>query len=248
MGNKPRKGAAWIEPAAYLALFLVSVFFFPSIEELLRPLVRRKAVFVQRDPLWKLAFEHLALVVVSSGLSGTIAFGLALHLSRERYGSLRDLATSAASFLETFPSMAIIALLIPLTGYGFVPVAAALFLYGLLPVFRNTTEGLLSAPPELVDAALGAGMDEDQILWKLRLPLAKPMVVQGFRVSLIINISAATLGAVVGAGGLGIPIVSGIRAFDPILMIQGSLPVAFLALFADAALKNVEKSNFVSAG
>jgi osmoprotectant transport system permease protein len=143
--------------------------------------------------------------------------------------------------------MAIIALLIPLTGYGFAPVAIALFLYGLLPVFRNTTEGLLSAPPELVDAAWGAGMDEDQILWKLRLPLAKPMVIQGFRISLIINISAATLGAVVGAGGLGIPIVSGIRSFDPILMIQGSLPVAFLALFADSALRNLEKPRLLAA-
>ena len=147
---------------------------------------------------------------------------------------------SASSVVETFPTVAVMALLIPLTGYGFVPVAIALFFYGLLPVFRNTVEGLLSISPELVDSAVGLGMDERQILKRLRLPLAMPLVLQGLRISLLINISAATIGAAVGAGGLGIPIVSGLRSFDPVLILQGSLPVACLALFVDSALRRME--------
>jgi osmoprotectant transport system permease protein len=83
-------------------------------------------------------------------------------------------------------------------------------------------------------------MDERQILKRLRLPLAMPLVLQGLRISLLINISAATIGAAVGAGGLGIPIVSGLRSFDPVLILQGSLPVACLALFVDSALRRME--------
>jgi len=233
---------ARLGPLVYAALFLASVFWFPLIEELLSPIMRRKAVFVERDPLWLLAAEHLILVLATSLASGLAAFGLALLVSLRRLEHLRELLLSAASIVETIPTVAVMALLIPLTGYGFVPVAIALFLYSLLPVLRNTVTGIFSTSPDLLDSAVGAGMDDRQILWRVRLPLAFPLIVQGIRVSVVINISAATIGAVVGAGGLGIPIVSGLRSFDSLLILQGSLPVAFLALFADSALRAAERS------
>ena len=235
-----RRISRWAEPLVFFVLFLFIIFFFPLIESLLQPLISRKTIYTQRDPLWLLALEHLALASATSLLSAFIAFGSALLLSRSRFASLRSLVMSASSVVETFPTVAVMALLIPLTGYGFVPVAIALFFYGLLPVFRNTVEGLLSISPELVDSAVGLGMDERQILKRLRLPLAMPLVLQGLRISLLINISAATIGAAVGAGGLGIPIVSGLRSFDPVLILQGSLPVACLALFVDSALRRME--------
>ena len=242
MKNKRPNGrtSRWAEPLIFLALFVFIIFFFPLIESLLQPLISRKTIYTQRDPLWQLALEHLALASATSLLSAFIAFGSALLLSTSRFASLRSLVMSASSVVETFPTVAVMALLIPLTGYGFVPVAIALFFYGLLPVFRNTVEGLLSISPELVDSAVGLGMDERQILKRLRLPLAMPLVLQGLRISLLINISAATIGAAVGAGGLGIPIVSGLRSFDPVLILQGSLPVACLALFVDSALRRME--------
>ncbi len=235
-----RRTSRWAEPLVFFVLFVFIIFFFPLIESLLQPLISRKTIYTQRDPLWLLALEHLALASATSLLSAFIAFGSALLLSRSRFTSMRSLVMSASSVVETLPTVAVMALLIPLTGYGFVPVAIALFFYGLLPVFRNTVEGLLSISPELVDSAVGLGMDEKQILKRLRLPLAMPLVLQGLRISLLINISAATIGAAVGAGGLGIPIVSGLRSFDPVLILQGSLPVACLALFVDSALRRLE--------
>lgn len=234
------RSSRWAEPLIFLALFVFIIFFFPLLESLLKPLLSRKTIYTQRDPLWLLALEHLILASATSLLSALIAFGSAVLLSRSRFTSLRNLVMSASSVIETFPTVAVMALLIPLTGYGFVPVAIALFFYGLLPVFRNTVEGLLSISHELVDSALGLGMDERQVLKRLRLPLAMPLVLQGLRISLLINISAATIGAAVGAGGLGIPIVSGLRSFDPVLILQGSLPVACLALFVDSALRRLE--------
>jgi osmoprotectant transport system permease protein len=242
MKNNKRSGLdrRWAEPLIFLALFVFVLFFFPAVENLLKPLISRKTLYTQRDPLWLLALEHVVLASATSLFSALIAFASAVLLSKDRFASLRALFMSASSIIETFPTVAVMALLIPLTGYGFVPVAIALFFYGLLPVFRNTVEGLLSISPELVDSALGLGMDERQILKKLRLPLAMPLVLQGLRISLLINISAATIGAAVGAGGLGIPIVSGLRSFDPILILQGSLPVACLALFVDSSLRRLE--------
>jgi osmoprotectant transport system permease protein len=244
MLKSARPSIRTLEPLLYISLFLFCIFCFPDIERLLKPIIQRKTIFIERDPLWKLALEHLGLVSATSLSSGLLAFGLALLVSRDGFENLRKLLLSATSFVETVPTIAVMALLIPLTGYGFVPVAISLFLYALLPVFRNTLSGILGTSQELVDSAKGAGMDESQILWKLRLPLALPLILQGFRISIVINISAATIGAVVGAGGLGIPIVSGIRSFDGVLILQGSLPVAFLALFFSSVMNLVKPYEF----
>ncbi|HRY72064.1 MAG TPA: ABC transporter permease [Spirochaetia bacterium] len=232
----------WSPPLALALLFAFAAFRFPLVEAALEPVLRRKSVFVQREALGVLALQHLALVALTSGPSFLLAFPLALLAARGRARNLRGLLVGAASFAETLPTVALMALLVPSLGYGFAPVAIALFLYGLLPVFRNSLSGLESTPPELVDAGLGAGMTEGELLFKVRLPHAAPLVVQGLRVSLVVNIAAATVGAAVGAGGLGVPIVSGLRAFDPLLILSGSLPVAFLALFADSALRAVEET------
>ncbi len=127
-----------------------------------------------------------------------------------------------------------LALLVPLLGYGFKPVMAALFLYGVLPVLRNTLEGLDALPPEVSESARAMGMSPIQVLLKIELPLITPTVIAGLRVSVILNISVATVGAVVGVNSFGTFIVNGIRADDIVMLMRGALPVSLLALFADS--------------
>ncbi len=229
-------------PALLLGVgFLACVFRFDLIEAFLAPILRRKQVFADRESLAVLAGRHLALVAATSVPAFLTAFSLALGATRSRSTQVREILLKLASIGETVPTAALIALLVPALGYGFPPVASALFLYGLLPVFRNTLTGLESTPAQLVDAAAGCGMTATQALFRVRLPYAAPLVIQGIRVSLVVNIAAATIGAAVGAGGLGAPIVAGIRSFDSILILKGSLPVALLALFVDSGLRALER-------
>ncbi len=224
------------------ALFVASILRFDLVESALAPIATRKAVFVEREHLSVLALQHLALVAATALPAFLAAFGTAVAVAGSGSSGIRNLIGDIASTAETFPMVALMALLVPSSGYGFPPVAVALFVYGFLPVFRNTLAGIESTPAAVVDAARGCGMSERQILLAVRLPWAWPLVLQGLRVMLVIDISAATAGAIVGAGGLGSPILSGIRSFDPVLILKGSIPVALLALCVDSALRAVERS------
>lgn len=236
--RRPRSG---LGPAfAFAALFGLCVFRFDLVEALIAPVAVRKTVFADRESLAVLALQHLALTAATSAASFAAAFPLALLAFRAGSRHLRELFLKLAAFGESIPTPALIALLVPALGYGFPPVALALFLYGLLPVFRNTISGLEATPPEALEAARGCGMTERQTLFRVRLPHAAPLVIQGARVSLVVNTAAATVGAAVGAGGLGVPIVAGIRSFDTVLVLKGALPVALLALAIDAALRTLE--------
>jgi osmoprotectant transport system permease protein len=228
-------------PAVLLGLVLAWILFrFEDLAALLAPIAAGKHLFAEREGLPTLALQHLALSAGTSLVSLALAFPLGSLASLEGAEDFRDLVDRTAAFGESFPSVALIALLVPVLGYGNAPVAIALALYGILPVLRNTITGLRGVSPEIVDAARGLGMSGGQVFRRVRLPLALPLVVEGFRVSVVTNIAAATIGAAVGAGGLGVPIVSGIRSFDAILILKGSLPVAVLALLADNLLRALE--------
>jgi osmoprotectant transport system permease protein len=161
--------------------------------------------------------------------------GCALHLAGNE--EMKDLVLSASSIGETFPSVAIIAISVPVLGYGNMPCMLALFIYAILPILRNTVTGLKEVSPWVSDAAKGVGMSKVQRLIKIELPLATPIIMAGLKVALLINISAATLGATVGAGGLGVPIIAGIRTYDTLMVIKGTLPVLLMALLADSLLR-----------
>jgi len=236
-------------PAMVLAaLFLWTVFRFESLATLLEPIAPGKRLFVERQGLPELALQHLALSLGTSLASLALAFPLGLAAARDGAEELRDLVDRAAAFGETFPTAALIALLVPALGYGSLSVAIALVLYGLLPILRNTISGIRGVGAEIIDAARGLGMSERAILARVRLPLALPLLVQGLRVSVVTNIAAATIGAAVGAGGFGVPIVSGIRSFDTLLILKGSIPVALLALLADSLLRAFEEGAAARSG
>jgi osmoprotectant transport system permease protein len=172
--------------------------------------------------------DHLLLVAVS--LAGSVLVGLPLGILAARRPRLGQVVLAAVGILQTLPSMALLVLMIPLLGIGARPAIAALFLYGLLPVVRNTHAGLTGISGELQEAAEALGISPLARLWKIDLPLASPSILAGIQTSAVICVGTATLGALVGAGGFGQPILTGIRLDNVGLLLEGAVPAALLAL------------------
>ncbi|MGZ6164258.1 MAG: glycine betaine ABC transporter substrate-binding protein [Myxococcaceae bacterium] len=183
--------------------------------------------------------EHLTLVGISLGLSLLVAVPLGVLAARRRRVGQAVLA--GVGVVQTIPSLALLVLMIPLLGIGTRPAIAALFLYGLLPIVRNTHAGLLGIAPDLRESADALGLPGWFRLVKVELPLASPSIVAGVKTSAVIAVGTATLGALVGAGGFGQPILTGIRLADTGLLLEGALPAAALALAVEAAFDGLER-------
>ena len=206
-------------------------FLFPGETQVLHP----------RAPLLVLVWEHVRLVAISSGLTILIGVPLGVWVTRPGGRQLLPVVSNVTSFGQTFPPVAVLALAVPSLGFGLLPTVVALFLYGLLPVVRNTIAGLDAVPRGVLDAAYGMGMSRFQALLKVEIPLAGRAILAGVRTSVVINIGTAMIGAVIGAGGLGSPIVAGLVQDNIAFVIEGALPAAMLAILADQLLANVEK-------
>jgi len=144
--------------------------------------------------------------------------------------------------LQTIPSIALLAFMIPLLGIGVLPAVVALLLSSRFPIVRNTYTGVRDADPDAVAAARALGMTDAQLLTQVRLPLAAPVIMAGIRTAAVINVGTATLAAFIGAGGLGDPIVAGLALSDTTQVLSGALPAAALALLVDAGLAGVERA------
>lgn len=183
--------------------------------------------------------DHLRLTGVALGLAGVLGLplGIVVHRSRRLAGAV----LYGAGLLQTIPSIALLALMIPLFGIGWMPAIVALFLYSLLPILRNTITALLTVDPVLRRVAVGMGLTPlQQVRWLL-LPMALPTILAGVRTAAVISIGTATLAAFVGAGGLGEPIVTGLSLNDPRLILQGAVPAALLALATELAFELLER-------
>jgi osmoprotectant transport system permease protein len=194
---------------------------------------------VERTPLSTLVFQHLSLVTIATSAAILVGIGLGLTVRLSRSQEYESLIMRFAALGETVPSAAVIALSVPLLGYGSEPILLALFTYAILPIVRNTVSGLHSIAQDITEAAKGMGYTDLQQVLRVEFPLALPTLIAGVRTALVINISAATLGATVGAGGLGVPIIAGIRTSDPVMVIVGSIPVILMAFLADRLLRAV---------
>lgn len=194
------------------------------------------ALIQDRARIARLTLEHLALVLAAVLAAAGLA--LPLGLAATRSPRLRSAALGAASVLQTVPSLALLAFLISLPGLGLGVESAlvALVLYAVLPILRNTVTGIEEVDPVLVDAARGLGLSPRQVLLRIQVPLAAPVILAGVRTAAVISVGVATLAAFVGAGGLGQPIVEGLYLNDTSLILSGALPAAALALFVDAGL------------
>ena len=225
----------------WLLLLLLAVYRFEWLEGFLSEAFGSKQVFRQRATLPEYMLQHLGLVLFSAAISTALGLTLGLAVRFRALNEFREPLLRAATFLQTVPSAAVLALSVPMLGYGQTPVVIALVFYGLLPILRNTIQGLDAVPGQVLLAADGMGMTPAQRLLRVQLPLAMPAILAGIRTTVIINISAATLGAAVGAGGLGVLIVNGIRSMDVTMIIKGALPVSLLALLASSLFDMLEK-------
>jgi osmoprotectant transport system permease protein len=205
-------------------------FLFPQESQVLHP----------RADLLVLVMEHLGLVAISSSLTILIGVPLGIWVTRPSGRNFLPIVSDVTSFGQTFPPVAVLALAVPMLGFGLVPTVVALFLYGLLPVVRNTIAGLNSVPHHLLDAAYGMGMSRMQALFRVEIPLSARVILAGVRISVIINIGTAMIGAAIGAGGLGSPIIAGLVQDNLAYIIEGAVPAAILAILADQLLANVE--------
>jgi osmoprotectant transport system permease protein len=160
----------------------------------------------------------------------------------------RDVVVDLTNLGQTFPPVAVFTLAVPILGFGVLPTVVALTMYGVLPVLQNTVAGMQSVAPAVLESAHAMGMGSRQTLVRVELPLAAPVILAGVRVSVVINVATATIGAIAGAGGLGAPIISGLILADPAVTLQGAILTAALALILDGYLGAFERASARSVG
>jgi osmoprotectant transport system permease protein len=184
--------------------------------------------FPQKLVRWTL--RHLQLAGFSLLLS--MIFGIPLGIVASRGGAIGQVILGFASIVQTIPSLALLALLVPIPFFGISvrTAIAALFLYGLLPIVRNTASGLQDIPRPMRESAIALGLSPIARLWEIYLPIASRSILSGIKTSAVINIGTATLAALIGAGGLGEPILSGLNLNDRVTILEGAIPAALLAL------------------
>jgi len=192
----------------------------------------------RRQTLGVLTVRHLELVAIA--LLAAVIVAVPLGLALERARRIAEPTIGALGVLQTIPSIALLAFMIPLLGVGVAPALVALWLYALYPIARGTYTGVRDADPDAVAAAEALGTTPAQRLMWVRLPLAAPVIMAGIRTAAVITVGAATLAAFIGAGGLGEPIVAGLALADTRMILSGALPAAALALAVDGILAIVE--------
>lgn len=194
----------------------------------------------------RLAFEHATLVFAS--LLAAITAGVPIGIAAARVRLLAQPLLAAAGLVQTIPSLALLAFLVPIAGIGAWPALAALFLYALLPIARNAHAGLLGVPAGLRDAARALGLTPSQSLRAVELPLALPTLLAGVKTSAVMNVGTATIAAFVGAGGFGERIVQGLAVNDHALLLAGAIPAAAMALAVHAIFEACERALAPRAG
>ena len=196
----------------------------------------------RRAEILALAAQHVALVAIST--LAAVAIGVPVGVLLTRRPRLARPVLAVAGVVQTVPSLALFGFLIPLPligGIGARTAIAALVVYALLPILRNTYAGITSVDPATVEAAVGVGMTPSQRLRYVELPLALPVVLAGIRIAAVVSIGLATIAAAIGAGGLGVLIYRGIAIVDNRLILAGAVPAALLALVVDGGLGLVER-------
>ncbi len=199
--------------------------------------------FVQQQSgkLLEQTLVHIGLTFISLIIAMIIGIWLGIFISRRR--KMAALVLGLAGILQTVPSIALLGFMIPLLGIGAKPAIAALFLYALLPIIRNTYTGITGVPVAITEAAKGMGMSRAQILRRVQLPLAMPVLLAGIRTATVINVGVATLAAYIAAGGLGEFIFGGIALNNTNMMLAGAIPAALLAVLFDWLLSRLQRIN-----
>ncbi len=227
--SRARSIAGYLAMPVFLAAVVVTLFTWLSVRGL-RPSEER---LLQSRSLAQDTLRHLELTVVATAAVLLIAIPLGIVLTRPFARRVTPVAVSTFNIGQAVPSIGLIALLAIVWNIGFWPVVVALVAYTVLPVLRNTMVGLRQVDESVIESARGMGMTKTAVLFRIELPLAVPIVMAGLRTALTICVGTATLGAFVGAGGLGKQIVAGIVQNRQVITVTGAVLVAVLALLID---------------
>lgn len=226
--------------AGALALLVLAPGFF---EPILRQLNAAGApVLYDRDSLLRLTLAHLATAGSATFLAAAIGLALGIVVTRPGNADLLPVARALSNAAQAFPPVAILAIAVPLVGFGFEPTFIALLAYGLLPVFEYSVSAIRTLPADVVEAARGTGLSRTGILAEVELPLAAPVILAGIRVTAAFSVGTATLGSTVGAKGLGELIVAGLQTSNLAFIVTGALIVALLAVLVDHALATIGRT------
>jgi osmoprotectant transport system permease protein len=224
---------------ALLGAFLLAPQHFAG---LLRPFAPGDtAPIYTQTPLLTLTVNHLLLVAAATLAAGVLAIGFAVAATRPAGRDVLPFARALANLGQTFPPVAVLALAVPVFGFGPLPTLVALVLYGLLPIFETTLTGLEGLDPALMEAARGMGLTDRQRLLQVELPLALPMILAGIRLSAVIGLATATIGSTVAASTLGEVIISGLLTGNTAYVLQGGLVVSALAILIEGAFHILEQ-------
>ncbi len=227
-----------------LALLLLAAFvtapdlFAPVFEPLT---VNGAPAIYNQGSLLMLTLAHLATVFGATLASTVVAVLLGIFVTRPMGIEFLPLSRSLVNIGQTFPPIAVLAIAVPLVGFGAKPTLIALFLYGLLPIFENTLTGLTQVSPLTLEAARAMGMSPLRRLLEVELPLAMPVILAGIRLSVVINLGTATIGSTVAAKGLGEVIIAGLQSNNTAFILQGGAVVALLAILIHDLFMTVER-------
>lgn len=184
--------------------------------------------------------QHIVMSFVAVVVAVVFTVPLATYMTKMRSNKIKNIIFNIANVFQTIPTIAMFALMVPFLGIGFKPAVVALFLYALLPLLRNTYTGMKSIDPTILEAAKGMGFSSLQRIVKVEVPLALPYIMSGVRMTTVYIISWTTLAAVVGAGGLGSLVISGIGFNDKHMIFTGTILAILMALFIDLIFARVE--------
>ena len=202
---------------------------------------------------FRLVFEHFFLVIVSMATAGCVGVGLGTIMTRKGFERFGSAIMAIVNIWQSIPSLGVIALaygflpLLGLSGIGVVPALIALFFHAVAPIVRNTYAGIQSVSKDVIEAATGMGMTPNQILFRIEIPNALPVIMGGIRTATAIIVGSAPLACLIGGGGLGFWIFTGIALMDMGILMAGAVPVAVIAMLFDALLARLERI-VVSAG
>lgn len=196
----------------------------------------------QHEKLLTQVVQHLGLTFLSLFLAIIVGLPLGILIARKR--KLSNPVLGFAGILQTIPSIALLGFMIPAFGIGATPAIVALLIYALLPIIRNTYTGITGVSPTVIEAAKAMGMNRQQLLFKVELPLAMPVIIAGIRTAAVINVGVATLASFVAAGGLGEFIFGGISLNNTNMILAGAIPAALLAIVLDQSIAVLQKSGY----
>lgn len=228
----------------FFTLLILSIWGFPKVEYSLYKFFNRLTIYNNSTlelSLAKLAWEHVVMSAWGCAISIILGLIIGVFCVTKIGSEFRIIIEKLMSLSQSLSTIGLLAMLVPIFGFGVIPGAIVLVIGGTMPIVFSTITGLENVPKDLIETANGLGMTRFEVFLKVKVPCAFPVILAGLRTTSIIIIGSATVAAITGAGGLGIPIFSaGIRGFNPVKLLEGTIPVTLMALFVDRMFELAE--------